>query len=514
MNPSPAQHHPFPMWLLLFAAAASLICIRLGWGGFIASDDEYYLWAAEQLLEPGFFIPENHWSFRYTQIWPLAAALAVFGSSETVLALPTIAYSVALVVLAAWYANQQNGTLAGVLSVLFLSSLPVIASRAGIANVDVSEAFIALLALILTVQATRTQRARDYILLGACLAIAVFNRETGVAMVVFCGLGVLLFARNRVYAIGQLAIAPLAMFVVETAYYWWQTGDWIYRARVVMLKHLGIGRTGDVDQSSAGIVVGDSDTGNLVEGGLFEPVATLVINQEYGALFLLLPLLVIIFLLIKSSLSGCYRPLMFLLVGALVWFLLIGYVLPIRSIARYYLPTGVFVALFGAIVLSKAWHHTSKLLVLLVALGIPAGNLAGIYVENKDYLFGERCVLDRLERSGGLIHVDPEGYANIEQLLKWSDEADLTMVTKEPPADGALFAYNQRNVDQGHANFRGFDKSLYTPAETWEEVDRCVAPTKLIAPIVDWVGLDRVLPEHFVRKFKKSNYDLIFYIKQ
>ncbi|HTZ69677.1 MAG TPA: glycosyltransferase family 39 protein, partial [Acetobacteraceae bacterium] len=285
VRPTPGTRQAEP----LCAAALALLCAAIlawRWVGFQGHDDSYYATAALDWLHHPPALGDNHWALRYPLVIPMAAALAVFGKSLWVLAVPT------LVAYLAWlgftYAAMRAalGWQAAALATLAAILIPEFPVQATYANPDILE-LVFLLGSFWCFQSAlrRPDRTLDLVHCGTLAGLAFLTRETAAAIVPFYAL---LFATRpgmprRAYL--PIAAAFATIVALEFLYFWLRAGDPLYRLHL-SATHDTVNRAA---QATAAAAAGHAlDTEGVLAGPpLFQIVSVLFISQKYGPLFLL-----------------------------------------------------------------------------------------------------------------------------------------------------------------------------------------------------------------------------------
>jgi hypothetical protein len=274
---------------------------------------------------------------------------------------------------------------------------------------------------------------------------------------------------------------------MESLYYLLTAGNLLYRVHTVFVTHWSLGRVLTLNYAAG--------TGNIVHNRVFGPPLALLVNQEFGLLF---------YMAVPAALATCFgsrlseeqRRLARLLAGiAIVWFVVVGYMLDLHALPRYFsVPT------FAAVLLVAMWlscvrHHHSRSLAWLLGAGLVATNLLSIHIENRDPLFGERALVRFVSGTGEIVYTDPYTLHRAKQLLIWAGDGLSERVRSTPVPAGSLFVFYPKNAAKGYVpGGDRFDPDLYRPGAAWPEIWRADPPDRLVGIISKAVRIDRVVP--------------------
>ena len=135
---------------------------------------------------------------------------------------------------------------------------------------------------------------------------------------------------------------------------------------------------------------------------------------------------------------------------------------------------------------------------LVVSVGV-----AGIYLENRNPVFGARTLVQVAATGTSVIHSDPETFRRGQFLLRAAGvEAQASL---EPPAAGDLFLFNPNRVsgNPGLCRFR--------PAGDWERLEVFRDGPKLVGRVVDSLGLMGLLHPSIERRLLRPNAPVTLY---
>ena len=482
------RSHPRNIALLAVVLALTL---SVSWVGLMFSDDVLYAAGAMAWLDQPFpHVGETHWSLRHPFVLPVAASFALFGEQELSLVFVTTAYFILIVLLTYRLIADCFGPGRALFAGILLILTPLFAVNATIAGADLTELFFVLLALWLFQTATKDGVHSSLLFAsGVAMGLAWWTRETTAGLLVLFFLLFLLGYRvpRRHYWI--IAGGFLLMVASEWLYYHLLTGDMWYRIAV------------DRDQGATFLsqrgqphLAGNPGTGNLEVTTWLNPVLTLLVNQEFGLLF---------YLAVPASIwawrgrafSEEQRHLARLFVGlGVVWFVTIGYIIPVRDLPRYYSVTAHAAVVLTALWLAHLFGRSVKIAVLLTGMLVGLAVLA-LLVENTMPVFGDRAYVTWTAQAKERVYTDLLTYGRTSFLRKAAGVNDRVGEGVPPP--GGLFFHNPNRVEL--ADDPAF-RSRHTPKSDWIEVARIEPKRMFIGRMLEWLRVDRVLPPRIVKR--------------
>lgn len=264
------------LWLaaVLIAAVAALAA---GWVGFMASDDELYWHGAMAWLTQPPAAGADHWSTRFPLVLTFAGVLRVMGQGYAAFAVTALIFYVLLVAVTGVYAARVAGARAGWIAALLTASLPVVVGNATTVSVDLVEASALLAGALLLADAGADRRG----LMraggaGMLFGVAILCRETSVLPL--AGLG-LLFLHGRPVPRAAILAAGAGCAVVlggEALFQYALTGDPLRRWTIAFHHDSHIDRAANME-------------GNVLLWPPIDPLLVLLVNDDFGWLFWLLP---------------------------------------------------------------------------------------------------------------------------------------------------------------------------------------------------------------------------------
>lgn len=473
--------------LALFAAL-----VAMAWVGFLASDDVTYALGAYGWLEHFPFVG-GHGTIRYPITIPMALSFLAFGENEFALVLPSLLYVAGFLILAWKMSRDTAGPLPAFGALVALVTSPLLVIQSSIAGVDVIEMSLLFGSLFLTWQCLEQgPDARRLFAAGALAGLAFLTRETAIFVAVFYGL--LFLAGHRFNRFHYLWVAAgfLAVWALELVYLGLMTGDPLYRFNISLHHDATIDRSVDL-------------AGNVIAHPLIDPLLVLLINQEFMALFML-----------AIPLGGwlCFGPVVeprlkhlarLLAAFALAWFVCVGAaqtLLPLNP--RYFMITSSMACILVGLGIVQLWLSGRRWAAAGAALVLVGGNLVGIYVENRDPVFGEKALASYVAaHPDATVSTDPMTRYRVELPLRWI--AASNRVPDAPPAAGSLFYYNPARTDA--ASFKIAERALpaYRPQPGWTLVREFEPEPSYLCAALEAAGFAGHLPPAIWRKLRYRN---------
>ncbi|KQT32809.1 hypothetical protein ASG29_14015 [Sphingomonas sp. Leaf412] len=256
---------------------AGIAALWAGWVGYMASDDALYWQAADAWLTHPPSAGADHWATRFPLVLPFAAMLATMGQGFAAFAATALVFYVAIVATTGIYATRVAGARAGWIAALLTATLPVIVGNATTVSVDLLEASALLIGAMLLADAGADRRGLTRAALGGvAFGVAVLCRETSVLPL--AGLA-LPFLRGKPVpraAILAAGIGCVAVLGAEAAYQHALTGDPWRRWTIAFHHDSHIDRAANME-------------GNVLLWPPVDPLLVLLLNDDFGLVFWLLP---------------------------------------------------------------------------------------------------------------------------------------------------------------------------------------------------------------------------------
>ncbi len=484
--------------VVVIGLALAGLMVSLAWVGWIGSDDARHISGALGWYEQFPYLPQHHGEFRHFIALPAALSFALFGISDVSAVLPILVYFFALIAVTLHEMNRRVDGATALLSVVLLVSLSIFAVRATVAYSDIAEAAFVLISLWCFLRCCERPEGRvAWLLLAGVLAGAGWlTRETTAALLLFYGL---LFLAGfgmprRLYWI--MAIGFFIPVFADALYFWIVAGSPLHRYTEIFLARSGFSGM----RPQAGELF--NDIGNVQLHPLFDPLLALLVNHEVGLIFYLTPL-VAWGLWKDKQLSPSVRSLGLLLLGfAVLWFLVTSFAVT-RYHPRYFTVSGYAVALAAAIWFARSLYPRRPRICLGLAALVMAVGTAGIYLENRNPIFGARTLSQLAAASETAIHSDPETYRRGHLLLL--GEGALSQASPKAPDPGALFLYNPNRVSNKP------DHCAFRPANDWDVIEIVREDPKLIGLVVRGLGLEGLLHPSIGRRLLQPNAPVTLY---
>ncbi|AMO72121.1 ArnT family glycosyltransferase [Sphingorhabdus sp. M41] len=467
------------------------------WVGFLGSDDVTYAIGAYGWIEQFPFVG-GHGTIRYPITIPMALSFLTFGHNEYAMVLPSYLAMVALL-LCIWRSIVHiSGVFAANLSLLLLVTLPLVVVQTTIASVDIVEAFFLFASVLFYARYARGEgRMRDLLFSGMLAGLAFLTRETAIFIAVFYAI---LFLRGYKFSrVRYLTIAAgfLMIWALEIAYLWIMTGDPLFRFNISMNHDATIDRSIDL-------------AGNLIIHPAIDPLLVLLFNQEFMLLFWIgVPLSIWFCFSGPDTVLRQFARIITLFGTS--WFICVGAAVTLLPLnPRYFLITALAIAIVAGIALYQLWITKGRARTAIAILFIiVATNLLGIFVENRQPLFGERQLAQIAAQNSEIIYTDPMTRYRADMLLKWENEQ--AAVIGDIPPDGALFLYNPAKFESSNRFMDADMQTLLTPKPEWEMVETSEPTPELIVTLTEKTGADRFIPGSIWQKLRYRHQPVTLY---
>jgi hypothetical protein len=514
-----------PRQLPLVAFFVVIATLAMAWTGYYGSDDQAYASGGLGWLNHFPYVGESHWTLRHTIVIPMAFFFRLFGISEFTLVLPVLGYLFALLALIYVMMSRHFDRATAAIAVVVLGTLPLMSLGATTVVPDFAEVFFCLSSLSLFFEATRSQRRNLLLVLaGVAAGFSWLTRETVVFFLLTYGL---LFAAG--YGVSRkyyflMAAGFLGIVAVELVYFWAMTGNPLHRVTTDVLTHLGGDTIGGNKALSSGIehavskvegkLVGPlARTGNLSVNRFLDPILAVLANQEFMFLYYL-AVPVAAWVAIRRIFTGTQAAFLGLVgLAGLIWFVCLYFQIGMTLLPRYYmLPSVALILVFAAWLRTVLWRRSPALSVVLL-LGLIATHLVGIYVDNKNPIFGERALVEFLRQTNAVVLTDPETARNGGFLYEIAGVE--SRVVAGPPEPGKLFFYNPKYVTFGAMAIDREERlkrlACYQPQPEWVMVWHKDPEPRWIGQVIDGLGVSDLLPKEIYRRLVQPNFPVTVY---
>ena len=441
--------------------------------GFLGSDDVLYWGGAGGWLQHRPYLGDSHWTLRHTLVIPMAISRGLLGDNMVAMALPTVLYAAGLIVVLALWISRAAGNATAAAAMAVVVTTPQFVLGSADPSIDVVEGFFVVLGFSLLWRAMDRGRGAPLLapllnspparppaglLLGAgvSLGLAMLSRETTVFAIAACGLLFLAgvgMQRAWYFVMGAGCAAVVGL---EMLYFRLMAGTIFYRSTISVHHDATIDRW--LDQGS----------GVPTIHPLLDPFTMLLLNHDFGLVtWFGIPLTIWLFR--RGQLSpSLHRMCVLLATLAATWTLgaaFLWHLLPLT--ARYYLLPSILLAALAGVALCRLAQLGRPRLALVLGAILLAGNGLAISVDNRNYLFGERALVDVAAHASEPIHTDGQTRRRAQLLLEWHGAADRVVST--PPGPGDLYFFNPARNENGPV-----------PAPTWTVVERHGLPPTIV----------------------------------
>lgn len=220
----------------------------------------------------------------------------------------------------------------------------------------------------------------------------------------------------------------------------------------------------------------------------------LLFNQEFGVLFWVgLPIAVWLRFFHQGS-PQMEKWVNFLSLFALVIFICVGYaaytVLPLNP--RYFMLVTISIALLAGLGIAELWQGGRRSLAVAATFLILGGNVAGLYVENTNYMFGEHSLDNVAAQTQEQVFSDPETVHRAALLLKWHGTSERVHST--PPPKGGLYLYNPARATAPNPRMSKAEIPMYAPRADWKVVAKMQPREKLLGSLLAGTVIEQVIP--------------------
>jgi signal peptidase I len=205
--------------------------------------------------------------------------------------------------------------------------------------------------------------------------------------------------------------------------------------------------------------------------------------------------------------------------AGLIWFACLWLQIGMTLLPRYYMMPSAVLAMLVGIWLATVAVPRSALLAGLILVGVVATNLMGIYIDNRNPVYGERSVISFLEQNPDVdvVVTDPETARRGRFLYIANGVEDR--VTGAVPQPGDVYVYNPRYVTLGFMQggtpesrqARLDELSVYRPSPEWQEVWRADPGHRWIGVLIESLGLKPLVPAEIFRRLDQPNLPVVAY---
>ncbi len=484
--------------LLILIVLASLV---FAWVGWLDSDDKRHVLAGLGWYEQFPYVGPLHPSLRHPIVIPLGMSFRLFGVNEISLILPNLCYYLGLLAVTYVFLARATNRHIAFIATALIATLPVFAIRATVVYSDITEAFFVALSFWFFIEATRAERPVPWLLAaGVAVAFGWFTRETVGALILLYG--VLFLAGYKLPRARYWVMAGgfLPVIALEALAMWGMTGNPIYRYTTMLASKANFNKKGEV--------AGDmfNRLGNVSVNSALDPVLVLFANHEFALLFFFACPVAVWAWRSKAMPENERNLARILTVLAALWFLLVAIGM-LNLHPRYFTVTAYAAAILIAIWLYRTLTARRLLLAGASIALLFGANLAAIYLDNKNPLFGERSLRAYLEANETAVRTDPVTARRAEFLLKIDGRDNL--VTGGLPQAGDLYFYNPNRVEE--VRRRKLNPKDYAPEDGWDLVWKAEEDRRLVGLLVEGLGLNGFLNRGLLRRLNAPNQPVAIY---
>ncbi len=475
---------------LFVALLAFALLVAWGWVGFLGSDDVTFAIGGYGWLEHFPFVG-GHGTIRYPITIPIALSFLALGEHEFAMVLPSLLYMFGFLVLT-WFTVRRAGN--GWLAFSALTALitcPLLVIQSSIASVDIVEMFFLFGSAYLFWRCVEDGPDTTRLFFAGALAgLGFLTRETAIFIAVFYAI---YFAIGYRFHRGHylwIVAGFVAVWAIEVIYLWIMTGDPLYRITIALNHDSTIDRSIDL-------------AGNVIVHPIIDPLLVLLANQEFMALFFVAIPLGCWLCFSRSIEPKLQRFARIVAALGLVWFVTAGAaqkLLPLNP--RYFMITCASACILTGIALAMLWQRGSRRwAATLVAVFLLSTNFLGIYVENKDSMFGERQLATlAAAQPQQTFHTDPMTRYRADMLLRW--ETAQPRVLGEPPKAGTLYVYNPKWADSANFMMPIDQIPAFKPLPNWEKLGSWEPQPPIITKAIEASGLSAIIPGGIWKKLR------------
>jgi hypothetical protein len=445
--------------------------------GYMASDDSKYFEQAMKYLEGDMSLPEKHWGLRYTIVLPLVFLGYITNINEWTLSVIPLIYLILTLLLIYYFSIKKIDLRTFYYLGALIISMPILVSQSTALGVDITEAFFLLAALFsfYNAETSEDNYLSKYFVAGIFLGFALLTRETAYGFLLVLAVFFLMggYKRWNGYLIGLLGI--LLILSLEWLYYLSMGEGIFYRFEVALSKHGSIGiKTGDFVSGASG------PSGNISDNRLFGPILALLFNQEFALLYwFFLGSIIYFFRNRKTENSTLLK---YIFITFLVYFLWTAYSGAIRPLPRYYTFLSIL-AVFPIVLMLMSVQKTIRYFVIAIII---SSNFLALSVENLNPKFAAKTISNYIQESNQNVLTDKNTahYAK-RYLTLYGIDAKLISSTVSNKTGYVYAKVEDAPVNDSYINFVCKENFI----------SKKLPPKILIGKILEWIGIDKFVPE-------------------
>lgn len=412
-----------------------LLLLWVFWVGYIGSDDTNYWMSAGRWLKQFPVLGTTHFDERWTLVLPIAAFRRIFGDAPISLFLPTLIYGMGIILVLVFWLFRRAGFVSAVAAAALIATNAQLVVGSSTATVDIAEAFFVSLALFSFDKGAETRSNIILFVSGLSLGFGVLSRETtGFVVVAFGVLFLTGFAisRWRYFVVGA---GFAAVELLDVAFYSIYSGNPFYRW-AIDANHAA---NSPVDRWL------DQGAGVPIIHPLLDPVTMIFLNPYFGlCAWIGLPLAA--WLLLTENPASSIRCTAVLVASTTaIWSVLAaGLWHELTLIPRYFFFPSLGLSVLAALAIGRLWASRQQTLAAVLGALLVAGNLMGLVVDNRNFMFGEHELIRFVKSTGDNVHTDRATFLRSFLLLRWNGISNH--VSDAPLKPGDIYYFNPTRV--------------------------------------------------------------------
>jgi hypothetical protein len=280
------------------------------------------------------------------------------------------------------------------------------------------------------------------------------------------------YKRWNGYLIGLLGI--ILILSLEWFYYLSMGESIFYRYEVALLKHGSIGvKTGDFGS-------GSGPSGNISENRWFGPILALLFNQEFALLYwFFLGSIMYFFHKRKAENSPLLK---YIFITFFVYFLWTAYSGAIRPLPRYY----TFLSILAVFPIALMLMRVNKAFRYFAIAIIISSNFLALSAENLNPRFAAKTISNYIQTSNQKVLTDKDTAHYAKRYLNlYGIDTKLISSTISNNTDYIYAKIAGAPVNTRYINF--ICEKNY--------ILKKLPPKILIGKVLDWLGIDKFIPE-------------------
>ncbi|MBW2740323.1 MAG: hypothetical protein JRE64_16095, partial [Deltaproteobacteria bacterium] len=211
-----------------------------------------------------------------------------------------------------------------------------------------------------------------------------------------------------------------------------------------------------------------------------EPLLVLLFNQEFALLFLFAFPCMLVGLIWKNWLKEKKEVFIYFSLLFILWFIFISYLAPVRQLPRYYGTSALAACILVAIICARIYDNR-RIVAILILLALVSCNLLGIYLSNRNPLYGERRLMEALQKYDEPVYTDLATARRAMFFLQMEDKTVYPLPAEDVP-ENTLYFYNPNRVLNDYKTKDVAKK--YMPLSSWEKIETIEGQSRIIVGIL------------------------------